>query len=358
MTVKTRRAGCRVICSCHLANIYFWELYFDFPLGNHPSLIHNHVVCVGANATSGARDGYAANLSIPLLWTLWSDWGWTYNPSCLWLKVLGDVVSLLPLLKDWCINLMFPEAILPSHRECWSMSDTTTQEGRVKADGDASLWTSFQHLDPVMPKARASPGLFSYTANRFSILLKWIWVGFFCHLQTPKTWFILGLHPDHSLWHTGHFGEDMGTPWEEQDVERIQPGLASLYPQKNVLVSWLQRLRLQWWIVSLLQKPLLWLWCPEQVFFQLQWSNSFKKQSNVISKSSKLGNQGYFIRHIYSIIKHLIGHPEASFKLLLLIPRQNSHAASQTLKIKWKSSCCAGWNLLSWKVPVSTPASW
>lgn len=44
---------------CYPANVYHLrELYSDFPLGNHPSPIHNHVVFIGANPTSGSRDGH------------------------------------------------------------------------------------------------------------------------------------------------------------------------------------------------------------------------------------------------------------------------------------------------------------
>jgi hypothetical protein len=67
---------------------------------------------------------------------------------------------------------------------------------------------------------------------------------------------------------------------------------------------------------------------PQQVFKQLQQSNAFLKESEVISKSSKLSWQGNFIRHICSIIQHLTRHPkEVSFKLLFP-PRQNSHDGS------------------------------
>lgn len=66
---------------------------------------------------------------------------------------------------------------------------------------------------------------------------------------------------------------------------------------------------------------------PQEVFKQLQQSNAFPKESEVISKSSKPSRQGNFIRHIYSIIQHLTRHPEVSFKLLFP-PRQNSHVGS------------------------------
>lgn len=190
------------------------------------------------------------------------------------------------------------------------------------------------HFCPVQDSSNGQPGLWSTLYSRIPL-------GFW-------TCWTFWRRDGNSLRGTRH--------WE--DPRKRWPRLASLYPRKDVPVSRLQRLRPQWWIVSLLQSPLLWLWCPEQVFFQFQWSNSFKKQSDGISKSSKLGNQGDFITHIYSTIQHLTRHPEASCKLPLLPPRQNAHVASQTLKIKWKSSRCAGWNLLSWKVPASTPASW
>lgn len=66
MTVKTRRQGCGVICYCYLANIYFWKPYSDFPLGNHPSPIHNQVITIGANPTTGFKDGH-----VTLVWPIW-----------------------------------------------------------------------------------------------------------------------------------------------------------------------------------------------------------------------------------------------------------------------------------------------
>lgn len=65
----------------------------------------------------------------------------------------------------------------------------------------------------------------------------------------------------------------------------------------------------------------------QQVFKQLQQSNAFSKESEVICKASKLSQQGDFIRHIYSVIQHLTRHSEVSFKLLFP-PRQNSHGGS------------------------------
>ena len=49
----------------HLANIYFWKLYADFPLGSYPSPIYNHVINVGANPPSGSRDGH-----MTLVWSI------------------------------------------------------------------------------------------------------------------------------------------------------------------------------------------------------------------------------------------------------------------------------------------------
>ena len=118
-----------------------------------------------------------------------------------------------------------------------------------------------------------------------------------------------------------------------------------------------QRLGSQRWRVSLSQSPLLWWWCPLQAFFLLLQSNSFMKQSEVISKSSKLCSHGDFIRRIYSVTQCLTRHPGISFKLPLLPPRKNPHAASQTLKIRWESPCHSGPNQLSWLAPACSPAT-
>lgn len=164
-------------------------------------------------------------------------------------------------------------------------------------------------------------------------------------------------------WDSGHSGEETGTPREEQDIERIQGrgdlGLPLYSPRRMCR-------RLGCKDSDLSDEQYLYskvLCCDCGVL-----SRSFSSFSEAIPSRNSLmvfpNPPSWVTRGIWLDIFILQSSISQDIQKLLvsclscLPPRQNSHVASQTLKIKWKSSCCAGWNLLSWKVPASTPASW
>lgn len=76
---------------------------------------------------------------------------------------------------------------MPPHKESLPEINANNQESRVKDEGDGFLWTSFQHLDLVMPDASASHELFHYVSQQVPLfgLNQFEWD--FLSLVTPKT---------------------------------------------------------------------------------------------------------------------------------------------------------------------------
>lgn len=118
---------------------HFGELYSDFPGENHPSPTHNHVLSVEANLTSESKDEH-----VTLTWPIQMFHSSGHRNQIrdghigqagLWLELLGEAVSLLPLLKGWCISLALPGVILPPLRESLSESDANTLGGQSQGWG-------------------------------------------------------------------------------------------------------------------------------------------------------------------------------------------------------------------------------